>query len=74
MNHNEIMVPCPSLHLVQLFNDFSDGGKVCIHPIRCPVGDGELGHFLDLGTQHTLTQYITHYFIWNKKILANILR
>ena len=31
--HNGV-VPSPSLHLVQLFDDLSDGGKVSTHPIR----------------------------------------
>ena len=47
MYHNGV-VPGPSLHFVHLFNDISDGGKVSTHPIRCPVGDVELGHLLDL--------------------------
>ena len=47
--HNGV-VPSPSLHLVHLFNDISDGGKVSTHPIRCPVGDVELGHLIHLCT------------------------
>ena len=49
MYHNGV-VPSPSLHLVHLFNDISDGGKVSTHPIRCPVGDVELGHLMYLCT------------------------
>ena len=45
MNYNGV-VPSPSLHLVHLFNDISDGSKVGTHPIRCPVGDVKLGHLL----------------------------
>ena len=49
MHYNGV-VPCPSLHLVHLFNGISDGGKVSTHPIRCPVGDVELGHLMYLCT------------------------
>ena len=48
--HHHGVVPSPSLHLVHLFNDISDGGKVSTHPIRCPVGDFELGHLMYLCT------------------------
>ena len=48
MHHNR-GVPSSSLHLVHLFNDISDGSKIGAHPIRCPIGDVELGHLLYMG-------------------------
>ena len=32
--YHDGLVPSPSLHLVHLFNDISDGSKVGTHPIR----------------------------------------
>ena len=48
--HHNGVVSCPSLHLVHLFDNISDGGEVITHPIRCPVGDVELGHLMYLCT------------------------